>query len=314
MDTAAAMYRLEQLRQVFLNITSPQHLTDTMAEGGCLLAHLIQQQWVPANGFFKDQAAAALVDPVPRWDTDSQMFRRWGLWQLYANEYSDSPRTVLHTQPAVGPGWIVRRSTQAADQTEPVVTETELPRTDVTQQTKWGQDYAQQGQRYALFVSELLAELVKQERTVTEQDVQTSCAAVEQVKPASNRRKQNSNPVSLANKLRQKIEQGYIYPGYSKLVTDIGGSNGTWTNIFNATDNTDLVEWRDNRGVCARNDQEAAKQVMHLDDEYLPDDEVEKLFQGYEKQLPKKDRQQAREAFDKLDPQKQRKMVQALSK
>jgi hypothetical protein len=171
MDTAAAMYRLEQLRQVFLNITSPQHLTDTMAEGGCLLAHLIQQQWVPANDFFKDQAAAALVDPVPRWDTDTQMFRRWGLWQLYANEYSDSPRTVLHTQPAVGPGWIVRRSTQAADQTEPVVTETELPRTDVTQQTKWGQDYAQQGQRYALFVSELLAELVKQERTVTEQDV-----------------------------------------------------------------------------------------------------------------------------------------------
>ena len=74
--------------------------------GGCLLAQLIQQQWVPANDFFKDQATAALVDPVPRWDTESQMFRRWILWQFYANEYFDSPRTVLHTKPAAGPGWI----------------------------------------------------------------------------------------------------------------------------------------------------------------------------------------------------------------
>ncbi len=103
-DTAAAMYRLEQLRQVFLNITSPQQLTDTMAEGGCLLAQLIQQQWVPANYFLKDQATAALVDLVPRWDTESQMFRRWSLWQFYANGYSDSPRSVLRTKPAAGPG------------------------------------------------------------------------------------------------------------------------------------------------------------------------------------------------------------------
>jgi len=71
--------------------------------------------------------------------------------------------------------------------------------------------------------------------------------------------------------------------------------------VFKDTDNTDLVAWRDNRGVCARNNQEAAKQEIHIDDEYLPDDEVEKLFQGYENRLPKKERQDAREAFDKLD-------------
>jgi hypothetical protein len=83
--------------------------------------------------------------------------------------------------------------------------------------------------------------------------------------------------------------------------------------VFKDTDNTDLVAWRDNRGVCARNNQEAAKQEIHIDDEYLPDDEVEKLFQGYENRLPKKERQDAREAFDKLDPQKRRQMVQVLS-
>jgi hypothetical protein len=152
--------------------------------------------------------------------------------------------------------------------------------------------------------------------TVTEQTVPVpsqTAATVEQVQPASNRRKPRSKLPSLVNKLRQKIEHGYTYESYVKLVDDIGGSTGTWTNVFSDTDNTDLVAWRDNRGVCARNDQEAAKQEIHIDDEYLPDDEVEKLFQGYENCLPKKERKEAREAFDKLDPQKRRQMVQVLS-
>jgi hypothetical protein len=140
-----------------------------------------------------------------------------------------------------------------------------------------------------------------------------TAATVEQVQYASNRRKPRSKLPSLVNKLRQKIEHGYTYESYVKLVDDIGGSTGTWTNVFSDTDNTDLVAWKDNRGVCTRNNQEAAKQEIHIDDEYLPDDEVEKLFQGYENRLPKKERQEAREAFDKLDPQKRRQMVQVLS-
>jgi hypothetical protein len=130
---AAAMERLRHLLTAFSNLRSPDELADAMAEAGCILAKLIQQGLVPSDDFYKEQAIAALAEPVPRWDTEPRAMARQGLFRMYADDKSDSPRTVLR---------IVERKG-----------------TSVFRQTDYANDYAQQGQRYALFVSELLAEL-----------------------------------------------------------------------------------------------------------------------------------------------------------
>jgi hypothetical protein len=130
---AAAMERLRHLLTAFSNLRSPDELADAMAEAGCILAKLIQQGLVPSDDFYKEQARAALAEPVPRWDTEPRAMARQGLFRMYADDKSDSPRTVLR---------IVERKG-----------------TSVFRQTDYANDYAQQGQRYALFVSELLAEL-----------------------------------------------------------------------------------------------------------------------------------------------------------
>jgi hypothetical protein len=209
---------------------------------------------------------------------------RQGLFRMYADDISDSPRTVLR---------IVERTG-----------------TSVFRQTDYANDYAQQGQRYALFVSELLAELQSskpQEAAAVE--VQPQVAT--ETKPSG---KAKADPKQLVNKLRQKKANGYKYPGsYRRLGTDIGGAVGTWAKIFQNPEYADLLEWKDNRSICARNSP-AAEQVAYEDEEFLPDDEVEKLYADQVKLLPKAQRQQAWEQFNRLDNETKRKTVQTLTR
>jgi hypothetical protein len=304
---AAAMERLRYLRDDFRDIGSPASLLDAMAEAGCVLAQLILQGCVPADDFFKDQSVTALQDPVPRWDTEPSAMTRQQLFRMYADDYSDEVRTVFHTTHASS-RWVLHRSTQAADQTEPTVTKTELPPTAVIQETRIGTDYEQQGRRYALFISELLARLQTEEPGSPDAAPDPKQSSTAKQKP--NKRTRTDPDVHI-NKLRQKIAaEGYVYPGnYKELTKQIGGSEGTWTNIFKNPENADLAEWKENRGVHARNYQAAVEQVACEPEEFLPDDELETLFAEQVKQLPKKDQKVAWEQFRNMEPDTQRKYI-----
>jgi hypothetical protein len=83
---------------------------------------------------------------------------------------------------------------------------------------------------------------------------------------------------------------------------------GTWTNIFAAPENADLVEWKDNRSICARNSP-TAEQAAYEDEPYLPDEDLEKLFADQVKELPKGKQQQAWEQFRNMPLDLQRKYI-----
>lgn len=150
--TGELVFRLQRLQDVFQNITSPGQLQDAMQESGNILAQLLQQPdlKLPADDLDKDQAAAALAEPVPRWDTKPVEHSRLEFWFSYADRYSDSPRTLLHTKPAPRQLAVTRRKGKK-------VTHTQLPATGVVQETDWTKDFMQQGLRYGLFCTELLA-------------------------------------------------------------------------------------------------------------------------------------------------------------
>lgn len=127
------------------------------------------------------------------------------------------------------------------------------------------------------------------------------------------RTRKRTDPETHKNKLRQKIvTEGYIYPGsYKELVTQIGGSEGTWTNIFRDPDNTDLLDWKENRGVYARNCQAAAEKVAYEPEEYLPDEDLETQFAKQVKHLPKKEQNIAWEQFRKMEPDVRRNYIRS---
>jgi hypothetical protein len=91
-------------------------------------------------------------------------------------------------------------------------------------------------------------------------------------------------------------------------VKDIGGSVGTWTNIFTNPENTDLVDWRDNRSVCARNSL-VVEQAGYEDEQFLPDEDLEKLFAEDVKRLPENEREQAWEQYRKMSLDQQRRFI-----
>jgi hypothetical protein len=301
--------RLQRMQDVFQNISSPQHLLDCMQESGSILAQLLQlkELKLPADDVDRDRAAAAMAEPIPRWNTSGIEQNRQALWKMYADRYSDCLRTVLHTKPATQQ-WTVTR--KVGD----TVTQEHLPQTAVIQQTNWTEDYKQQGYRYGLFVSELLAELQQVPDavpTATPSDADSSTTTSGQDASISQRKP----PAVLAEILRRKISTDYKYPGsYTKLKQQIGGSVGTWTNIFNHPDNADLQAWRDDKSVSARNHQELVEHAAeHNDDEYLPDDELLKLFEKEVKKLPAKDRAEARKVFSKMDITAKRKYISVYS-
>jgi hypothetical protein len=144
---------------------------------------------------------------------------------------------------------------------------------------------------------------------------QTTEAPTVEVHPADSKTapksKSKADPEQLVAKLRRKIEGGYLYPnpgGYEKLGSDIGGAKGTWTKIFNDPKNADLVDWRDNRSVCARNSL-AVEQAGYEDEEWLPEEELEKVFIEQVKTLPKKEQGQAWEQFRKMATDQQRRFI-----
>jgi hypothetical protein len=116
----------------------------------------------------------------------------------------------------------------------------------------------------------------------------------------------------LESKLRQLISNGYRYSSYSALTKKIGGSKGTWTNIFRSSDNGDLREWRDNRSVYARNSP-SAEQASYKDPEYIPDEDLEPLFAKELKasQLPRSQHSEVLEWFRKRSPDEQRNLLSA---
>jgi hypothetical protein len=122
-------------------------------------------------------------------------------------------------------------------------------------------------------------------------------------------KKNPANLESLVNKLRQRIANDYVYVSYVSLCRDIGGSNGTWTNIFRDPENRDLVDWKENRSVYARNSPSMGQQ-SYEDEEFLPDEDLEPLFiEEHLKGLPKEKRQEALAQFREMPKEKQKKLI-----
>lgn len=154
------MERLRHLLTVFNDLRSPGQLTDAMAELGCIYAELIQTHLVP-----RDEMLCELAE-TGRQNTGSSRTQAIAdhsyltLCIQAAGMYSKRQRLLLRPAPEIqAPQWTMRTSTQAAGQAEPTVTTEALPKTGSVTVTKWDEDYAEQGQRYAFFVSELLVNL-----------------------------------------------------------------------------------------------------------------------------------------------------------
>jgi hypothetical protein len=133
--------------------------------------------------------------------------------------------------------------------------------------------------------------------------------------PKKKKGRKKSDPAQLVYKLRQKLNtpDGYQYKNYDRLVDDIGGSTGGWTNIFKAPENSDLVEWKENRGIYARNKQVLVENIAYNAEEWLPDEELEKLFADELKKVPESQRATAWEEFRKMDPDKKQKFIRECS-
>lgn len=558
MDTAqinAALSQLQRMHEVFLKIGSVGQLTDAMVEAGSVYYELMQAGQVSSADYLQELGQQARQHRSHPMSQDLARHCYLSLWMSAADTYSKLERTLLRTVPNADiPPWTVTRSTQAPDQPEPTVTHESLPDTCIVQTTNWEQDFAEQGHRYAHFISELLADLqvkvipvpgisaelrkrveewfeeahvivgnfrairqiaftaypysaskdrnerevlqyrsiIQEElkslsRNVSQQDrllhlleqnkalndlsllafseincdfstgryaggrlalavihraaldvakwayavsmqydfkdvlpesptvsldklgyreilpgeepvegyyawrqrvhelkqLRESCPLddvdlqnitarlvleqskmlrileqrqqheeqlnahqraietqqrllmllekQEQVKPQTGEAQVDAKPQATeeqpqagsktksgrkrtepqhhVNNLRQKIRNGYTYPGsYVKLKRDIGGSVGTWTNIFDNPENKDLVDWRDNRSVCARNSL-AVEQAGYVDDEFLPDEELEPLFAEQVKRLPEKDQELAWEQYRKMSLDQQRRYI-----
>ena len=281
-DTPAQTARLQNLHNVFRDIRSPKQLTDSMAELGCVIYQLCQEGLLPKHDILQElgRQAAEQSRGIPG-----------------GGDLVDHCYQTLCVQAAS-----IFSSSRDRMLLRPVAT-------DVTQ-TDWGRDYADQGHRFALFIQELLGQLKtgKQEQTTAPQEPKQEKATARKVGNRS-----RTDPETHIAKLRHKISNGYQYKSYEQLRKDIGGSNGTWNNIFKDPKNTDLLEWKDNRGVYARNNQLAVEQLSCEPEVYLPDEEVEKLYKEYVEKLDTQERRdQAWEAFHNMDNDVKRRVVQTL--
>ncbi|MCR9294063.1 MAG: hypothetical protein NXI32_15165 [bacterium] len=136
MDTMQATGRLQHLSRVFLDVESPNQLADLMAEGGCLIASLMKMGLLVFDDYCMDLVETAEKRPQPIWDTSLADFTYKLLFYHVADSYSDRPRNILHT-----------------------VTQQD---TSVTRETRWAEDYREQGQRFSLFCQEIIEKLPKQ--------------------------------------------------------------------------------------------------------------------------------------------------------
>ena len=153
---AAAMERLRYLRDVFANISSPDQLTDSMTELGCIYYELASCSLLPCDDVVRDLGINAVQHSRPH--TSDVADHSYLTLATYIVRYSTRQRLLLHPAPvAEVPQWQITRSTQTADPTEPVVTTEPVPSSGSLMWTDFQNDYADQGKRFALFISELLA-------------------------------------------------------------------------------------------------------------------------------------------------------------
>jgi hypothetical protein len=155
---AAATERLRYLRDVFADISSPRQLTDSMTELGCIYYELATVGLLPCDDVVRDLGINAVQYSRPH--TSDVADHSYLSLAAYIVRYSTRQRLLLHPAPAAEvPQWQVTRSTQAAGQAEPVVTTESVPSSGSMMRTDFQNDYADQGKRFALFISELLAQL-----------------------------------------------------------------------------------------------------------------------------------------------------------
>jgi hypothetical protein len=171
MNTApaeAARLRLQHLHTVFLHIRTPGQLTEAMAEAGSIYFDLMQLGLVPSSDHLQELGSIGQLNAGRVQTEDVANHAYQVLWQQAADMFSSRRRILLRPVPdATVPQWTLTRSTQAPGQAEPTVTHVKLPSTGTVHTTNWQQDYAEQGQRYALFVSEVLAELQRPQKPLT---------------------------------------------------------------------------------------------------------------------------------------------------
>jgi hypothetical protein len=181
----SCLLRLQSLQQHFLHIDSPQELTDAEQDGGHILAQLLHHQHIDpdilipnSRGRLLDYAAGALATRKNNGrliDNGLAEGYQLKLWQLLVWDGSDQQRKVLHPvyagdrlifppqcSTATLPTEVRLEFEKAfaaldkADQLDKGVTQRGEPVLHVTCRDK---DYKQQGKRYALFTSELLARI-----------------------------------------------------------------------------------------------------------------------------------------------------------
>jgi hypothetical protein len=141
-----------------------------MAEAGSIYFDLMQLGLVPSSDHLQELGSIGRLNAgrVQTGDVADHAYQV--VWQMAADMFSSRLRLLLRPVPdAEVPDWTIYHSTQAPDQVEPIVTRETLPSTGTVHSTNWQQDYAEQGQRYALFVSEVLAELQHGTPQVVEQ-------------------------------------------------------------------------------------------------------------------------------------------------
>lgn len=174
--------RLQALQSIFQNIRSPGQLTDAMAEGGCIYFELMQAGLVSSQDMLRNLGIHAQEQHCRTGASSDVADHAYQmLWIEAAGMYSLRKRLLLRpVQDAKLPQWQLRTSTWASGQAEPTVVTEVLPQTGYYEQTQWDKDYAEQGQRYALFVAELLAQLQTADvvRPLTVQELEPEVARI----------------------------------------------------------------------------------------------------------------------------------------
>ena len=156
------LQRLQHLQTQFLHIDSPAELADAEQEGGHILALLLHGKHIEpdslllnARDILLDYAAGALAtrkDNGLPFDDGLAQHYQLSLWGLVAMSGSDHQRVILHDA-GPAPTWTysITNGEHKYEHRWPA---------DVRRKTTdRAKDYRQQGKRYSMLVSELIAKL-----------------------------------------------------------------------------------------------------------------------------------------------------------
>ena len=156
------LQRLQHLQTQFLGIDSPAELADVEREGGHLLALLLHGKHIEpdslllnARDILLDYAAGALAtrkDNGLPFDDGLAQHYQLSLWGLVAMSGSDHQRVILHDA-GPAPAWTYSITNGEHKYEHRWPADVRLKTTDRAK------DYRQQGKRYSLLVSELIAKL-----------------------------------------------------------------------------------------------------------------------------------------------------------